>query len=184
MLAPPSEAAAAQFVGSYVGWEFCEIRTAGSNTSFQHSLAIGVFRLRPRARDRSLQRSAVKIWTVADRAPANERGGLNADLLPFSFPENTIAYQVRGTALWPRYEPGDVILCWDREREPGDLIGRETVAVAPRQRYLKRLGRGGRKGTFDLECFNAEPIREFGFHRPTKCSLLSARAKCARLLDR
>jgi phage repressor protein C with HTH and peptisase S24 domain len=79
--------------------------------------------------------------------------------LPFSFPENIIAYQVRGNALWPRYEPGDVILCWDREREPGDLIGREVVAVAPGQRYLKRLGQGTRKGTFDLQSFNAEPIR-------------------------
>jgi phage repressor protein C with HTH and peptisase S24 domain len=79
--------------------------------------------------------------------------------LPFAFPDNIIAYQVQGNGLWPRYETGDVVVCWDREREPGDLIGREVVAVAPGHRYLKRLSRGARKGTFDLESFNAEPIR-------------------------
>jgi phage repressor protein C with HTH and peptisase S24 domain len=102
------------------------------------------------------------IGAGAEIAPPEDKvppEGLAQLDLPFTFPDNTVAYQVQGTALWPRYETGDVVLFWDREREPADLIGHEALVVVPGHRYLRRLRPGPRKGTFDLESFNTEPIR-------------------------
>jgi hypothetical protein len=86
--------------------------------------------------------------------------GLAEVEVPFPVPDDAIAFEVQGESMWPRYDPGDIILCRNRERDPADLIGSEAaVRTTAGHRYLKRLRRGARKGIFDLESFNAELIR-------------------------
>ncbi|VTZ28139.1 Putative phage repressor (fragment) [Methylocella tundrae] len=62
--------------------------------------------------------------------------------------------------MWPRYDPGDVIICWREGVNADDVIGSEAaIRTADGKRYLKRILRGARTGTFDLESHNAAPIR-------------------------
>lgn len=62
--------------------------------------------------------------------------------------------------MWPRYDPGDVIICGREGANAEDIIGWEAaVRTADGKRYLKRIQRGARVGTFDLESHNAAPIR-------------------------
>jgi len=38
--------------------------------------------------------------------------GLYEIEVPFPIPAEAIALQVEGDSMWPRYDPGDVIICW------------------------------------------------------------------------
>jgi phage repressor protein C with HTH and peptisase S24 domain len=113
------------------------------------------------------QRNIVKVMGVigagAEITPEQEQvppEGLAEVEVPFPVPDDAIAFEVQGESMWPRYDPGDIILCRNRERDPADLIGSEAaVRTTAGHRYLKRLRRGARKGIFDLESFNAELIR-------------------------
>ncbi|MGP0092301.1 MAG: hypothetical protein ACLPKB_20425 [Xanthobacteraceae bacterium] len=102
------------------------------------------------------------IGAGAEITPAESQvppHGLAEIELAFALPENAVAFEVQSASLWPRYEPGDIILCWNEQHAPGDLVGREAIAIVDGRRYLRRPFAGVRKGTFDLETFNAEPIR-------------------------
>ncbi len=86
--------------------------------------------------------------------------GLYEIEVPFPIPSDAIAFQVEGDSMWPRYDPGDVILCWREAADADDVIGWEAaVRTADGKRYLKRIRRGAVEGTFDLESHNAAPIR-------------------------
>lgn len=75
-------------------------------------------------------------------------------------PEGAIAFEVEGNSMWPRYDEGDVVICWQTGSDIEGLLGHEAaVRTADGKRYLKRVLRGAAKGTFDLESHNAEPIR-------------------------
>jgi Peptidase S24-like len=80
--------------------------------------------------------------------------------VPFPVSADAIAFKVEGDGMWPRYDPGDVIICWRQGTNAEDLIGWEAaVRTADGKRYLKRIQRGAASGTFDLESHNAPPIR-------------------------
>jgi phage repressor protein C with HTH and peptisase S24 domain len=80
--------------------------------------------------------------------------------VPFPVSADAIAFKVEGDGMWPRYDPGDVIICWRQGTNAEDLIGWEAaVKTAEGKRYLKRIQRGAANGTFDLESHNAAPIR-------------------------
>jgi hypothetical protein len=80
--------------------------------------------------------------------------------VPFPIPETSIAFEVEGDSMWPRYDPGDIILCWREGTDAEEVIGWEAaVRTADGKRYLKRIRRGAVAGTFDLESHNAAPIR-------------------------
>lgn len=118
---------------------------------------------------------------VGDPAPANRvrivgRIGAGAEILPefeqippeglyeievpFPISADAIAFQVEGDSMWPRYDPGDVIICGREGANAEDIIGWEAaVRTADGKRYLKRIQRGAMAGTFDLESHNAAPIR-------------------------
>jgi phage repressor protein C with HTH and peptisase S24 domain len=92
-----------------------------------------------------------------ERVPAE---GLYKIEVPFPIPEEAVAFQVEGDSMWPRYDPGDVIICWDQGTDAEGVIGWEAaVRIADGKRYLKRVQRGAVDGTFDLESHNAAPIR-------------------------
>jgi len=79
---------------------------------------------------------------------------------PFPVPEGSIAFEVSGESMWPRYDPGDIIICWDTQSHVDEVIGWEAaVKTTDGRRYLKRILRGSTKNTFDLESHNAPPIR-------------------------
>jgi hypothetical protein len=86
--------------------------------------------------------------------------GLFEITVPFSIPEDAIVFEVEGESMWPRYDPGDVIICWRQREDPESVVGREAaVRTRDGRRYLKRLRRGAVAGTYDLESHNAAPIR-------------------------
>lgn len=79
---------------------------------------------------------------------------------PFPVPEDSIAFEVQGESMWPRYDPGDIIICWRTQSHVDEVIGWEAaVKTADGRRYLKRVLRGATRTTFDLESHNAAPIR-------------------------
>jgi phage repressor protein C with HTH and peptisase S24 domain len=86
--------------------------------------------------------------------------GLSEIEAPFPLPDDAIAFQVEGNSMWPRYDPGDVVICRNREADPLSLVGIEVaVRTTKGLRYLKRILRGKSRELFDLESYNAEPIR-------------------------
>lgn len=86
--------------------------------------------------------------------------GLYEIEVPFPISADAIAFQVEGDSMWPRYDPGDVIICGREGADADDIIGWEAaVRTADGKRYLKRVQRGAVAGTFDLESHNAAPIR-------------------------
>ncbi|MGH6838176.1 MAG: S24 family peptidase [Methylocella sp.] len=80
--------------------------------------------------------------------------------VPFPVSADAIAFEVEGNSMWPRYDPGDVIICGRQDKNVEEVIGWEAaVGTADGKRYLKRIQRGAAIGTFDLEGHNAAPIR-------------------------
>lgn len=76
--------------------------------------------------------------------------------LRFPIAKGAITFQVRGDSMMPRYDPGDVIVCWrvaTRSLEScyGKAIACQTTGG---KRYLKRVVEGGKKNTVDLESLN------------------------------
>jgi SOS-response transcriptional repressor LexA len=104
-----------------------------------------------------------RIGAGAEISPEFEQvppEGLYEIEVPFPIPAEAIALQVEGDSMWPRYDPGDVIICWRQGNDVQEVIGWEAaVKTADGKRYLKCIQRGAASGTFDLESHNAAPIR-------------------------
>lgn len=86
--------------------------------------------------------------------------------LPFSVGD-AVGYLVRGDSMWPRYDDGDVIVVSAAHDMPDQHLGLEVVVKVgdpdgPGDRFFKRLIRGADSKTFDLESYNAPPMR--GLH--------------------
>lgn len=78
----------------------------------------------------------------------------------FPLPEDAVAFEVDGQSMWPRYDPGDIVICWRQGSDPREVLGWEAaVKTNSGNRYLKRVLKGSKPGTFDLESHNAPPIR-------------------------
>ena len=86
--------------------------------------------------------------------------GLEEIEVPVPLPLNAAGFRVAGDSMFPRYDDGDVIIVIRRERPPEELLFSEAlITTADGNRYLKRIVSSSRKGYFDLESFNAPPIR-------------------------
>lgn len=86
--------------------------------------------------------------------------GLGEIAVPFPVPDGAIAFRVEGDSQWPRYDHGDVVICWASGTDIDQVIGWEAaVRTADGHRYLKRIIRGSARGLFDLESHNAPTIR-------------------------
>ncbi|MGH6847486.1 MAG: S24 family peptidase [Methylocella sp.] len=115
----------------------------------------------------NLVRVVGRIGAGAEIQPAFEQispeglpEGLYEIEVPFPVSTDALAFQVEGDGMWPRYDPGDVIICWRQGANVEEVIGYEAaVRTADGKRYLKRIQRGAASGTFDLESHNAAPIR-------------------------
>jgi repressor LexA len=86
--------------------------------------------------------------------------GLGEVELPFPISGETIAFEVSGDSMLPKYENGDVIVVYRDQRHPlTNFYGEEAVVrLKTGQRYLKTVERGKAPNTVNLTSFNAKPI--------------------------
>ncbi|MBR0795881.1 S24 family peptidase [Bradyrhizobium jicamae] len=86
--------------------------------------------------------------------------GLGEVELPFPITEETVAFEVSGDSMLPKYENGDIIVVYRDQRYPLSTFYGEEAAVRLKsgERYLKTIERGNSPGTVNLKSFNAKPI--------------------------
>ena len=86
--------------------------------------------------------------------------GLGEVELPFPMAEETIAFEVAGDSMLPKYENGDVIVVFRDQRHPlSSFYGEEAVVrLKTGERYLKTIERGKSSPLVNLKSFNAKPI--------------------------
>ena len=74
--------------------------------------------------------------------------------------EETVAFEIVGDSMLPKYESGDVIVVYKDQRHPlSSFYGEEAVVrLKTGERYLKTIEKGKSPSVVNLTRFNAKPI--------------------------
>ena len=74
---------------------------------------------------------------------------------------STVAYQVSGDSMFPKYSDGDIVLVDMRGNDPSFIVGRDAVVfIADEGRFLKQIAHGSKPDLYDLISHNAPPMRD------------------------
>src|SRR6201746_279098 len=86
--------------------------------------------------------------------------GLGEVDLPFPISEETIAFEVAGGSMLPKYENGDVIVVFREQRHPlASFYGEEAaVRLKTGERYLKTIERGKSANMVNLTSLTPKPL--------------------------
>ncbi len=89
--------------------------------------------------------------------------GLEEIELTIPIARGALAFRVYGDSMWPRYDAGDVVICGRDGMDVDQVLNWEAaVRTTDGRRFLKRVRRGSKRGLFNLESHNAEPMRDVG----------------------
>src|ERR1700752_2315776 len=112
--------------------------------------------------------------------------GLGEIELPFPISGETIAFEVSGDAMLPKYENGDVIVVYRDQRHPlASFYGEEAaVRLKTGERYLKTIERGKSPSMVNLTSFNAKPIAGVKLEWIGEICVTLPRAQIARMRAR
>ncbi len=84
----------------------------------------------------AIQGPAAKRKSSAELAPALRfcrntskflKMASTKSIVPFSIPSDTVAFEVEGESMWPRYDSGDVVICWQQSEDAENVVGREAA---------------------------------------------------------
>ncbi|MHC2016351.1 S24/S26 family peptidase [Methylobacterium sp. CM6247] len=75
-------------------------------------------------------------------------------------PPDVSAYEVWGDSMLPKYDPGDIVIVKNTASPPELLLDEVALVITGEgKRYLKRILKGAEEGYYDLESFNARPMK-------------------------
>ena len=109
--------------------------------------------------------------------------GIGEIELPFPIAEETVAFEVSGDSMLPKYENGDVIVVYKEQRHPlSSFFGEEAaVRLKTGERYLKTIERGKAANQVNLTSFNAKAINGVKLDWIGEIALTLPKAQIARL---
>ena len=112
--------------------------------------------------------------------------GLGEIELPFPISGETVAFEVSGDSMRPKYENGDVIVVYREQRHPlASFYGEEAaVRLKTGERYLKTIERGKSPSMVNLTSFNAKTITGVKLEWIGEICVTLPRAQIARMRSR
>jgi repressor LexA len=112
--------------------------------------------------------------------------GLGEIELPFPISGETVAFEVSGDSMRPKYENGDVIVVYREQRHPlASFYGEEAaVRLKTGERYLKTIERGKSPSMVNLTSFNAKTITGVKLEWIGEICVSLPRAQIARMRSR